>query len=77
MTYHLPLTPLPPPQVREDAVRGRYVGGAVTNWTLVSLNHDTQMVRATWRHIIVENFITCCGPHYGDKEDGLLADSTA
>ena len=29
--------------VREDAVRGRYVGGAVTNWTLVSLNHDTQM----------------------------------
>ncbi|KAK9849794.1 hypothetical protein WJX84_008629 [Apatococcus fuscideae] len=29
--------------VREDDVRGRYVGGAVTNWTLVSLNHDTQM----------------------------------
>ncbi|KAK9828123.1 hypothetical protein WJX81_007678 [Elliptochloris bilobata] len=29
--------------VREDPVRGRYVGGAVTNWTLVSLNHDTQM----------------------------------
>jgi thiamine thiazole synthase len=29
--------------VRDDPVRGRYVGGAVTNWTLVSLNHDTQM----------------------------------
>ena len=29
--------------VREDPVSGRYVGGAVTNWTLVSLNHDTQM----------------------------------
>lgn len=29
--------------VREDPARGRYVGGAVTNWTLVSLNHDTQM----------------------------------
>lgn len=29
--------------VREDPVIGRYVGGAVTNWTLVSLNHDTQM----------------------------------
>ena len=29
--------------VREDPVKGRYVGGAVTNWTLVSLNHDTQM----------------------------------
>jgi thiamine thiazole synthase len=29
--------------VREDSLRGRYVGGAVTNWTLVSLNHDTQM----------------------------------
>ena len=29
--------------VREDELRGRYVGGAVTNWTLVSLNHDTQM----------------------------------
>ena len=29
--------------VREDPVMGRYVGGAVTNWTLVSLNHDTQM----------------------------------
>ena len=24
-------------------MRGKYVGGAVTNWTLVSLNHDTQM----------------------------------
>ena len=29
--------------MREDAMRGKYVGGAVTNWTLVSLNHDTQM----------------------------------
>lgn len=29
--------------VREDPVKGRYVGGAVTNWTLVTLNHDTQM----------------------------------
>lgn len=29
--------------VREDKLRGKYVGGAVTNWTLVSLNHDTQM----------------------------------
>ena len=29
--------------MREDPVSGRYVGGAVTNWTLVSLNHDTQM----------------------------------
>ena len=29
--------------VREDELRGKYVGGAVTNWTLVSLNHDTQM----------------------------------
>lgn len=28
--------------VREDAVRGKYVGGVVTNWTLVALNHDTQ-----------------------------------
>ena len=29
--------------MREDELRGKYVGGAVTNWTLVSLNHDTQM----------------------------------
>ena len=29
--------------MREDEFRGKYVGGAVTNWTLVSLNHDTQM----------------------------------
>ena len=29
--------------VKEDAEKGRYVAGAVTNWTLVSLNHDTQM----------------------------------
>lgn len=29
--------------VRDDPVKGKYVGGAVTNWTLVSLNHDTQM----------------------------------
>ena len=33
--------------VREDDIRGRYVGGAVTNWTLVSLNHDTQMCMDT------------------------------
>lgn len=30
--------------VKDDAAKGgRYVAGAVTNWTLVSLNHDTQM----------------------------------
>lgn len=29
--------------VRKDEERGYYVGGVVTNWTLVSLNHDTQM----------------------------------
>ena len=29
--------------VRDDPVIGRKVAGAVTNWTLVSLNHDTQM----------------------------------
>lgn len=30
--------------VKEDARRGgKYVAGAVTNWTLVSLNHNTQM----------------------------------
>jgi thiamine thiazole synthase len=29
--------------VRDDPVVGRKVAGAVTNWTLVSLNHDTQM----------------------------------
>jgi len=30
--------------VRHDEARGGYyVGGVVTNWTLVSLNHDTQM----------------------------------
>lgn len=30
--------------VRDDPEKGRYVGGAVTNWTLVSLNHDTQVL---------------------------------
>jgi thiamine thiazole synthase len=29
--------------IRDDPAKGPYVGGAVTNWTLVSLNHDTQM----------------------------------
>lgn len=29
--------------IRSDSAKGPYVGGAVTNWTLVSLNHDTQM----------------------------------
>lgn len=29
--------------VKADAGNSRYVAGAVTNWTLVSLNHDTQM----------------------------------
>lgn len=28
--------------VKQDK-RGKYVAGAVTNWTLVSLNHDTQV----------------------------------
>ena len=29
--------------VKEDEARGgKYVAGVVTNWTLVSLNHDTQ-----------------------------------
>jgi len=28
--------------VREDAARGKYIGGVVTNWTLVALNHGTQ-----------------------------------
>lgn len=29
--------------VKADDNGDRYVAGAVTNWTLVSLNHDTQM----------------------------------
>ena len=30
--------------VKDDPARGgKHVAGAVTNWTLVSLNHDTQM----------------------------------
>ncbi|PRW58232.1 thiazole biosynthetic enzyme [Chlorella sorokiniana] len=29
--------------VKQDEKQGKYVAGAVTNWTLVSLNHDTQM----------------------------------
>lgn len=29
--------------MKQDATGVKYVGGAVTNWTLVSLNHDTQM----------------------------------
>ena len=28
--------------IRENAAGEKYVGGVVTNWTLVSLNHDTQ-----------------------------------
>ncbi|MEW5307119.1 MAG: hypothetical protein WDW36_009535 [Sanguina aurantia] len=28
--------------VREEPSVGRYIGGVVTNWTLVALNHDTQ-----------------------------------
>ena len=39
--------------VREDPVKGRYVGGAVTNWTLVSLNHDT----CAGRHFSLKNHI--------------------
>ena len=36
----LPPTPCPPLR--------RYVAGAVTNWTLVSLNHDTQVGVGGW-----------------------------
>jgi hypothetical protein len=28
--------------VRDDEARGRHVAGVVTNWTLVTLHHDTQ-----------------------------------
>jgi thiamine thiazole synthase len=28
--------------VKEDETRGKYVAGVVTNWTLVTLHHDTQ-----------------------------------
>jgi hypothetical protein len=28
--------------IRDDAVSGRRIGGVVTNWTLVTLHHDTQ-----------------------------------
>jgi cysteine-dependent adenosine diphosphate thiazole synthase len=28
--------------VKEDETRGKHVAGVVTNWALVSLNHDTQ-----------------------------------
>ena len=28
--------------IRDDPIVGKRVGGVVTNWTLVSLNHDTQ-----------------------------------
>jgi cysteine-dependent adenosine diphosphate thiazole synthase len=28
--------------IREDEVRGKHVAGVVTNWTLVTLHHDTQ-----------------------------------
>lgn len=51
---HHPRHPACPPQmfnataaedliVKQDDKRGKYVAGAVTNWTLVSLNHDTQV----------------------------------
>jgi len=28
--------------IKDDAVKGRYVAGVVTNWTLVAMAHDTQ-----------------------------------
>ena len=28
--------------IRDDAVAGKRIGGVVTNWTLVTLHHDTQ-----------------------------------
>ena len=28
--------------IKEDEVRGKHVAGVVTNWTLVTLHHDTQ-----------------------------------
>ncbi len=29
--------------VKQDEKRGKYVAGCVTNWTLVTLNHHTQV----------------------------------
>jgi thiamine thiazole synthase len=47
--------------VREDSSKeiiggGKYIGGVVTNWTLVTLHHDTQscMVRHRGLHIVQE-----------------------
>ncbi len=54
--------------VREDPEKGRYVGGAVTNWTLVSLNHDTQMcmdpnVRSHASNWLAATGISCRAQH--------------
>ncbi len=49
--------------IREDAVRGRYVGGAVTNWTLVSLNHDTQMCMDP--NVLESKVMVSCTGHDG------------
>ncbi len=40
--------------VREDKTKevvggGKYIGGVVTNWTLVTLHHDTQVRRSSYR----------------------------
>ena len=44
--------------VRADPTvqNGRYIGGVVTNWTLVSLNHDTQVCEHCVRWLFVHFF---------------------
>lgn len=49
--------------IREDPAKGPYVGGAVTNWTLVSLNHDTQMCMDP--NVLESKVMVSCTGHDG------------
>lgn len=49
--------------IRDDAAKGPYVGGAVTNWTLVSLNHDTQMCMDP--NVLESKVMVSCTGHDG------------
>eukprot|EP00884_Botryococcus_braunii_P019286 jgi/Botrbrau1/6040/Bobra.0042s0024.2 len=49
--------------IKENDVKGRHVAGAVTNWTLVSLNHDTQMCMDP--NVLESKVMVSCTGHDG------------
>ncbi len=55
--------------IRDDPLVGKRVGGVVTNWTLVSLNHDTQSCMVSYYSTHHPLKVICVSVMHGTCED--------